>query len=98
MDNDKTMWTILGLLALGAAMGLGKLLVSDEVLTWRLIIGRAILGGGASMIAGVALIQIPDIPPLALLGLGSVLGTVGAQFIELQLKRRAGMFMSGERG
>ena len=98
MDDHKTAWTILGLLVLGAAMGLGKLLVSDEVLTWRLIIGRAILGAGASMIAGVVLIQIPDIPPLALLGIGSVLGTVGAQFIELRLKRRAGGFMRGDRG
>ncbi|VVD75371.1 holin [Pandoraea horticolens] len=98
MDDHKTAWTILGLLVLGAAMGFGKLLVSDEVLTWRLIIGRAILGAGASMIAGVVLIQIPDIPPLALLGIGSVLGTVGAQFIELQLKRRAGGLMHGDRG
>ncbi|AJC16820.1 phage holin family protein [Pandoraea sputorum] len=96
MDDHKTTWTILGLLVLGAVMGVGKLLVSDEILTWRLIVGRAILGAGASMIAGVVLIQIPDIPPLALLGIGSVLGTVGAQFIELQLKRRAGSFRSGK--
>ncbi|WP_353192096.1 holin [Pandoraea pnomenusa] len=98
MEDHKTLWTVIGLLVLGAAMGLGKLLVSDEVLTTRVIAGRTILGATTTMIAGVVLIQIPDIPPLALLGIGSVLGTVGAQFIELQLKRRAGGFMRGDRG
>ncbi|VVG74113.1 holin [Pandoraea apista] len=45
------------------------------------------------MIAGVVLIQIPDIPPLALYGIGSALGVVGAQFIEGALKRKGRQFL-----
>ncbi|WP_331693469.1 holin [Pandoraea sputorum] len=93
MGDDKTLWGFAGLALLGAFMGLGKLLVSDEVLTIRLMVGRSILGAGASMIAGVVLIQIPDIPPLALYGIGSALGVVGAQFIEGVLKRKGRQFL-----
>ena len=95
MDQEKTLWTALVLLVMGAFMGLGKLLVSNEELTWRLMIGRSILGAFTSMIAGVALMQFPDLPPLALLGIGSVLGMVGAQFIEATLRRRWRQLLGG---
>lgn len=83
-DHDKNLvWlTVLGLL-----IGLGKLLASDEALTWRLVIGRSILGSATSMIAGVALIQIPDLPLVAILGVGSALGISGAQVVEKLLLR-----------
>ena len=71
-----------GLVGLGLLIALGKLLASDEKLTWRLIVGRSMLGSATSMIAGVALVQIPDIPLVALLGIGSALGMLGAQVIE----------------
>lgn len=76
------------LVVMGAMIALGKLLVSDEHLTFRLIIGRALLGAATSMIAGVGLIQFPELPPLALYGIGSGLGIVGSQYIEVWLKRR----------
>ncbi len=76
------------LLAVGAAIALGKLLVSDEVISKRLIIGRAILGSASSALAGLALLQFPAMPPLALIALGSAMGIVGAQFIELWLTRQ----------
>ena len=52
-----------------------------------MILGRAILGAATSMIAGVGLIQFPDLNPLALYGIGSGLGIVGAQYLEIALKR-----------
>lgn len=73
---------------MGVMIALGKLLVSDEQLTFRLILGRAILGAATSMIAGVGLIQFPTLNPLALYGIGCGLGIVGAQYIEVWFKRK----------
>lgn len=87
---------LLYLLLIGAAIGIGKLLTSSDVLTPRLIIGRAILGSGTSMIAGVALMQFPAMPLPALVGIGSGLGIMGAQFIEAWLKRKADIALKGE--
>ncbi|SMG01076.1 phage holin family protein [Burkholderia singularis] len=81
--------TILELIVMGAAIGIAKVFVGDEQLTFRLVVGRAMLGSATSMIAGVALLQIPDLPPMALLGLGSALGIVGSQYLEVLLRRKA---------
>ncbi|RQR37862.1 phage holin family protein [Burkholderia sp. Bp9142] len=81
--------TIAELIVMGALIGIAKLLVSSEQLTFRVVAGRALLGSATSMIAGVALLQVPDLPPLALLGIGSALGIVGAQYIEVLLRRKA---------
>lgn len=83
-DHEKSL-VMLGVI--GVMIAMGKLLVSEEHLTFRLILGRAILGAATSMIAGVGLIQFPDLNPLALYGLGSGLGIVGAQYLEIVLKR-----------
>jgi len=80
---------VLYLLTLGALIGLGKLLAGNEQITSRLIFGRAILGSATSTIAGVALMQFPDLPFPALLGIGAGLGIVGAQYIEVWLKKKA---------
>ena len=79
-EHEKTFLT---LFTLGALIGLAKLLVSDEKLTARLIIGRTLLGSAASVVAGIVLIQIPDINKLALVGMASALGIVGSSFIEM---------------
>ena len=85
-DHEKN---LLLLIAIGAAIGFAKLLVSDEKLTWRLTIGRTILGAATSTIAGAIILQIPDINPLALISLASALGIMGSTFIESWLKRQA---------
>ncbi|WP_418219833.1 holin [Burkholderia vietnamiensis] len=74
---------------MGALIGIAKLLVSSEQITFRVIVGRALLGSATSMVAGVALLQIPNLDPLALLGIGSALGIVGSQYIEILLRRKA---------
>lgn len=81
---------LLSLLVLGAMIALGKLLASHEVLTFRLMLGRTILGSAVTLIAGVGLVQFPTLPPLAMLGLGSALGIGGSQVIEAYMKRKAG--------
>ncbi|KVE27261.1 holin [Burkholderia singularis] len=83
--------TILELIIMGALIGIAKVLVGHENLTFRLVIGRAMLGSATSMVAGIALLQIPDLPPIALLGIGSALGIIGSQYLEVLLRRKAKM-------
>lgn len=94
-EPEKSLWT---LIAMGAVIGVGKLLASDEKLSIRLVVGRTVLGSATSMLAGVVLLQFPDIHHLALLGIASGLGILGSQTIEVLLKRRAGKFIGGGKG
>lgn len=84
-EHDKS---ILMLIVIGGLIGMSKLLVSKEPLSVRLLIGRTILGSATSLIAGVVLLQIPNVSPLALIGLASALGILGSTFIEEYLKNR----------
>lgn len=85
-EHEKTLLT---LIVIGGLIGMSKLLVSTEKLTFRVILGRTILGSASSLIAGLVLLQIPDISPLALLGIGSALGILGSTFIEEYLKKNS---------
>ena len=85
-EHEKTLLT---LIVIGGLIGMSKLLVSTEKLTFRVIVGRTILGSASSLIAGLVLLQIPDISPLALLGIGSALGILGSTFIEEYLKKNS---------
>lgn len=81
---------VLMLAAVGAAIAMGKLLAGNDPLTWRVAVGRTILGSATSLVAGVVLLQIPNISPLALLGIGSALGIAGAQAVEAMVSRFGG--------
>ncbi|HEA7173366.1 TPA: terminase [Escherichia coli] len=54
----------------------------------RLFIGRMLLGGFVSMVAGVVLVQFPDLSLPAVCGIGSMLGIAGYQVIEIAIQRR----------
>lgn len=84
--------TLLWLISVGALIGLSKVLVSDERLTFRLVLGRTILGSATTSIAGAVLLKIPDIELLPLLAIGSALGIMGSQFIEAWLRKQASKF------
>lgn len=84
-EHDKS---ILMLIVIGGLIGMSKLLVSKEPLSVRLLIGRTILGSATSLIAGVVILQIPNVSPPALIGLASALGILGSTFIEEYLKNR----------
>ena len=83
-DPEKTFLT---LIVIGGLIGLSRLLVSDERLSWRLVIGRTILGSASSTVAGLILIQVPEIHPNALIAIASALGLLGSTFIEEYLKK-----------
>ena len=75
----------------GAIIGLGQLLGSDQKLTWRIVLGRALSSGGLGLAAGSALAFIPDIPPLALYGLSAAIASLGTSFLERIVQRFLGI-------
>ncbi len=83
-SNEKTLMTLAGV---GAALAFGKLLAGGEKVTLRLIVGRLIIGAGLSMAAATALMMIPNVSPVALVGLGSALGILGQSFLERMVQR-----------
>ncbi|HDT2133530.1 MULTISPECIES: phage holin family protein [Enterobacter] len=85
-EHEKSLYT---LLLMGALIAIGKVLASNDPITPRLFVSRVILGSFVSVIAGAALIQIPDASPLAIQGLGAGLGIAGYQAVEVWLRRRA---------
>lgn len=89
MPNGETSFIriVLMLGGIGAVISLAKVLVGNEAITLRLIVGRTILGSGTSLLAGMALIHFPDIHILALVGVAAALGIIGSSVIELTLTR-----------
>jgi len=79
------------LLGVGAALAVGKLLASDEVLSLRLVVGRALVGAIMSLPAGLILLTVPDIHPLALVALGAGIGIAGEQALEKWLCAKMGV-------
>ncbi|HGE6484094.1 TPA: phage holin family protein [Klebsiella variicola] len=86
-EHEKSLYT---LVILGALIALAKVLVSDEKITLRLLAGRVMLGSAISVAAGAALVQFPDMPALAVNGIGAALGIAGYQVCEVWLRRRFG--------
>jgi hypothetical protein len=85
VNNDTK--AFLMLVGTGAMVALGKLLSSDEKFSLRLYVGRIITGSATSLVAGLLLLQIPDIAPIALLAAGSALGIAGSQMVEVFMRR-----------
>ena len=81
--------SVLSLFMIGVLIVVGKVLAGGEPITPRLFIGRQLLGGGfVSMVAGVVLVQFPDLSLPAVCGIGSMLGIAGYQVIEIAIQRR----------
>lgn len=76
------------LLSVGASIAIGKMLESQEHITPGLFLGRTILGSALSLSASAILIKYPEASPFAICGMGSVLGIVGHQVVELWLRKK----------
>ncbi|GLW38712.1 phage holin family protein [Pectobacterium aroidearum] len=81
--------SVVTLFVIGVLIAVGKVLAGSEPITLRLFVGRMLLGGFVSMVAGVVLVQFPNLPLTAICGIGSMLGIAGYQTIELLIQRRA---------
>jgi len=71
----------------GISIGLGQLLASGEVLTARIIIGRALSTGGIAMAAGAVLVWVPDVPMLGQIGIAAALASLGTSGLERLFQR-----------
>lgn len=88
-DNPEGFLGILA--AVGALIGLGKLLATEEPLTPRMIAGRMIASAGVGCAAGATTIVFPQADPIVLLGMAAALASVGLSAIEYILKKKAGV-------
>ena len=83
MNNDwmshAWLWVI------GACIGLGQLLASDAALSWRVVIGRALVSGGLGTAAGLILLAFDTVPSVALFAAAAALASVGTSVIERML-------------
>ncbi len=66
----------------GITIGIGQLLASKEVLTPRIIVGRALSTAGIAMAAGSALAWVPDLPLVAQIGFAALLASLGTSGLE----------------
>lgn len=71
----------------GITIGIGQLLASAEVLTVRIVCGRAISTGGIAMAAGAVLVWVPDLPLLGQVGVAAVLASLGTSGLERMFQR-----------
>lgn len=91
MQGDLSFSKLLALVAgLGVLIGLGKLLASKEDLTWRLVLGRAIVSAGLAVASAAFLAFIPGLSQMALVGLASASAVLGEQFLERLLNAKSG--------
>lgn len=74
----------------GIIIGVGQLLASQEVLTPRIIVGRALSTGGLGMVAGLAVVWIPDVPLVAQIGLAAAIASLGTSGLERVFQRVIG--------
>ncbi|MCW8965194.1 MAG: phage holin family protein [Candidatus Pacearchaeota archaeon] len=73
---------ILLMLVVGIVAGMGQLLASDEKLSPRIVVGRAISSGSLGLVAGMLLIWYPNIDPFAMCGLAALLASIGTSGLE----------------
>ena len=77
-------WTLFGV---GALIGLGKLLVSEEKVSARKAFGHAIVSGGVGGAAALLQIPFPDAPVPVLIAGACALSSIGAPAITAMVQR-----------
>jgi hypothetical protein len=78
--------TFIRLILLGGFIGLAQLLISSEVITWRVLLGRMILGSASALVALTIEIRVPNAPEALVIGIAAVLSIVGYTVIESTAK------------
>lgn len=78
------------LAAIGAAIGIGKLMAADDPITIRLFIGRAVATAGIGAAAGAITYLVPTASPILMYGIAAGLASMGTSTLEYILKKRLG--------
>lgn len=71
----------------GAAVGVGQMLLEDQKPTKRGIIGRALTSAGLGMCAAGVLAWIPDLPFVAQCGLAALLASLGTSGLTVMFQK-----------
>lgn len=79
------------LFIIGILITIGKVLVNDQPYNYKTIIGKAILNGMTSLMAGMLLLTFTSASPLVILGFGAFLGTIGTEATIKILKEKLGL-------
>lgn len=82
LKMDTKTHPIIWMILVAIVAGVGQLLASEEKLTWRIVLGRALSSGALAMSAGTALIWYPDLNPMQLIGISAVLASLGTSGLE----------------
>jgi len=75
------------LAAVGAVIGLGRLLVSNEPMTTRKAIGHCIVSGGLGGCAALIQIPLPEAPFPVIVGAACALASLGASTVTLIVQK-----------
>ena len=84
-ESPELFLAVLG--AIGAAIGLGKLLSSDTPITARVAVGRAVTTAGIGMAAGAVTLMVPAADPLVMYGAAAGLASLGTSALEAALAK-----------
>ncbi|AVG38551.1 phage holin family protein [Achromobacter insolitus] len=84
------------LAGIGALIAVGRALTSTERLSWRVVIGRTILGSAVATVAALIYIPFPDAPMPVVVGAGAALGILGEQVLELAARRLISFKFGGD--
>jgi hypothetical protein len=71
----------------GISIGLGQLLASNERITARLLLGRALSTGGLAMAAGIVLVWVPELSLVGQIGVAAGLASLGTSGLERAFQR-----------
>jgi hypothetical protein len=74
----------------GMVVGLGQLFASQEMLTTRIIVGRALSSGGLGTVAGVVVVWIPDLSFAGQIGVAAGIASLGTSALERVFQRVIG--------
>mgnify|MGYP003456786278 CR=1 FL=1 len=78
------------LFVIGMIIAIGKVLASDEKTSMKVIVGKAILNGCTSLMAGMLLLTLTSASPLVIVGFGAFLGTLGTEASIAWIKSKFG--------
>jgi hypothetical protein len=88
MDHDKIDFSFFAWSSvLGALIGLGQLLDSAERLSWRVVVGRALVSAGVASTAPALLAWFPQMPRMAEFAFAAMLASLGTSAIQSIVKR-----------
>lgn len=87
MNDFETLKLILYLALAGLVAGLGTLLASQEVLTLRIILGRALTSVALGVAASSILVWVPGVPFIAQIGIACAVASLGTSGLERLFQR-----------